>query len=144
MCTPENGPQIRWLRSTNPSTPRPPIPLLYCLIRSLHCNIFSLDAPSFLHSTAKFLQSTAKFLYSTPPDSFTPQQNFFTPRFRVSLSSVCPASAGSRNCHLTVTRVTHYAHWRVRCSGVPRGGGGRGGAWPPDASLGGGGRPPSL
>ena len=77
-------------------------------IRSLHCKIPSLDAPRFLHSTAKFL-------YSTPPDSFTPLQTSFTPRFRVSLSSVCPASAGSRNCQLTVTRVTHYARWRVRC-----------------------------
>ena len=22
---------------------------------------------------------------------------------------------GSRNCHLTLTRLTHYARWRVRC-----------------------------
>ena len=85
----------------NPFTRRPQFP-------SLHCKIPSLDAPRFLHSTEKFL-------YSTPPDSSTPLQNSSTPRFRVSLSSVCPASAGSRNCHLTVTRVTHYACWRVRC-----------------------------
>ena len=43
---------VRWPRSTNPSTlrlycftPRPPIPPLYCHIRSLHCKIPSLDAP---------------------------------------------------------------------------------------------------
>ena len=105
---------LRWPRSTNPSTPRSPIPPLY-----LRCSAVG----GFL------VHSTAKFLHSTPPDYFTPLQNSFTHRPQipslhckipslhdsVSLSSVCPASAGSRNCHLTVTRVTHYARWRVRC-----------------------------
>ena len=111
-------------------------------IHPLYGYIPSLHDPQFLHSTVTFVHSTAKFLHSTPPVSFTPLQNSFTrrpqipslhckipllhaprflhstaksPRCRVSLSSVCPASAGSRNRHLTVTRVTHYARWRVRC-----------------------------
>ena len=123
---------LRWPRSTNPSTQRPQIPPLYCLIRSLHCKIPSLDAPdsftplqhSFIRrpqfpslhcqipslDAPRFLHSTAIFLYSTPPRFLYSTAKFlhFTP-LRVSLSSVCPASAESRNCHLTVTRVTHYA-----------------------------------
>ena len=74
-------PLVRWPRSTNPSTlrlysftPRPPIPPLYCHIRSLHCKIPSLDDPdsftSLQHSFTRrpsFLHSTAKFLHSTIP-----------------------------------------------------------------------------
>ena len=87
-----------FLHSTTPNsstlrlysfTPRPPIPPVYCHIRSLHCKIPSLDAPdsfiplknsftrrpqiSSLHykipslDAPRFLHSTAKFLHSTIP-----------------------------------------------------------------------------